>query len=94
MTVTDKSFQPLLWKIIMTTNQAKLLKTLRAGKELTAKQITQMGFSNPYAAVANLRDRQCVAVYGNKRTLRDGTVVTKYRIGTPTRTMALAGFTS
>lgn len=77
----------------MTTNQAKLLKTLRSGRELTAQQISNFGFANPYAAVTNLRDRERVAIYGNKRTVR-GTTVTKYRIGTPTRAMAAAGFTS
>ena len=78
----------------MTTNQAKLLKTLRSGRELTAAQVANIGFANPYAAVANLRDREGVAIYGNKRTLRNGTVVTKYRIGSPTRAMAAAGFTA
>jgi hypothetical protein len=76
------------------TKQAKLLKTLRSGKELTATQISAMGFANPYTAVRNLREREFVAVYGNKRTLRDGTIVTKYRIGTPTQVMQAAGFTS
>lgn len=78
----------------MTTNQAKLLKTLRSGRELTAAQISNFGFTNPYAAVTNLRNRERVAVYGNKRTLRNGSVVTKYRIGTPTQAMAAQGFTA
>lgn len=78
----------------MTTNQAKLLKTLRSGRELTATQISNFGFANPYAAVTNLRNRERVAVYGNKRTLRNGSVVTKYRIGTPTQAMAAQGFTA
>jgi hypothetical protein len=75
------------------TKQAKLLKTLRSGKELTAKQVLALGFTNAYSAIRNLREREMVAVYSNKRKLRDGTTVTKYRIGTPTASMAAAGFT-
>lgn len=76
------------------TKQAKLLKTLRSGKELTAKQIAALGFANPYSAVRNLREREMVAVYANKRTARDGTQVTKYRIGMPTAAMQALGYTA
>lgn len=76
------------------TKQAKLLKTLRTGKELTAKQIGAMGFANPYSAITNLRSREMVAVYANKRVARDGTEVTKYRIGTPTRALQALGYTA
>lgn len=75
------------------TKQAKLLKTLRSGKELTVKQVLALGFTNAYSAIRNLRERELVSIYSNKRKLRDGTVVTKYRIGTPTSAMANAGFT-
>lgn len=75
------------------TKTDKLLKTLRTGKELTAKEIqTKFGFANPYRAVEYLIEKR-IAVYGNKRTQRDGTVVTKYRIGTPTAEMMAMGFT-
>jgi predicted transcriptional regulator len=94
MVVAHRRFIKLLRKIIMVTKQAKLLKTLRAGKELTAKQIEAIGFANAYSAVRNLREREMVAVYGNKRTLKNGSVVTKYRIGTPTAAMAAQGFTA
>lgn len=82
-------------KVIMTTStkQAKLLKALRSGKELTTKQVANFGYLNPTAAISNLRTRQMISVYGNKCTLRDGSVVTKYRIVTPTRAMARAGYT-
>lgn len=71
----------------------KLLSVLRAGKELTAKEIqTKFGLANPYSAVSSLREQR-IAVYGNQRTLRNGEVVTKYRIGTPTAAMAAIGFT-
>jgi hypothetical protein len=76
------------------TKQDKLLSVLRTGKELTAAQIAKLGFANPRAAVTNLRDRKLIAVYANKRVEKNGTVVTKYRIGTPTRVMARLGFTS
>lgn len=76
------------------TKQAKLLKTLRSGKELTAKQIQALGFANPYSAIANLRDRELVSIYANKRVLKNGTEVTKYRIGTPTQAMQALGFTA
>ena len=72
----------------------KLLTALRSGKEFTAKEIAKkFGLANPYNAVHQLR-KQKIAVYGNKRTLRDGTVVTKYRVGTPTAAMTAVGFTS
>lgn len=71
----------------------KLLSVLRSGKELTAKEIqTKFGLANPYSAVSSLRDQQ-IAVYANQRTLKNGTVVTKYRIGNPTAAMAAIGFT-
>lgn len=71
----------------------KLLSFLRAGKELTAKEIqTKFGLVNPYSTIRSLREQR-IAVYGNQRTLRNGEVVTKYRIGTPTAAMAAVGFT-
>lgn len=73
---------------------AKLLKVLRSGKELTAKQVATIGFANPHSAIRNLRERQKIAIYANKRTERDGSTVTKYRIGTPTAAMRAAGFTA
>lgn len=77
------------------SKQAKLLNTLRTGKELTAKEIqTKFAIANPYEAVRQLRHRHMVAVYGNKRTLKDGSVVTKYRIGTPTQAMMDQGYTA
>lgn len=77
----------------MTNKTAKLLAILRTGKELTAKQVTALGFANPSAAISNLRERELVSVYANKRTVK-GATVTKYRIGTPTASMFAAGFTA
>lgn len=75
------------------SKQAKLLKTLRTGRELTANQVRALGYSDPYSAIRNLREGQMVSVYANKRTV-NGRTVTKYRIGTPTAAMMAAGFTA
>jgi hypothetical protein len=76
------------------TKTEKLLRALRTGVELTAKQISaKYGFSQPYSAIFYLR-QQGIAVYGNPRKLSNGKVVTKYRIGTPTATMRAMGYTS
>ena len=80
-------------KTTPSTKISKLLGALRTGKEMTAKEIkTKFGLANPYNAVKSLRDRRN-AVYSNQRTLRDGSVVTKYRIGNPTQQMLSMGFT-
>jgi len=76
------------------TMQSKLLTALRTGRELTAAQIQAFGFAKASTAVSNLRNRSLVAVYGNKRTLKNGTSVIKYRIGTPTAAMSALGYTS
>lgn len=76
------------------TQAEKLLKTLRTGRELTALQIKQLGIKHPYSVVRDLREKHLISVYANKRTLRDGSKVTKYRIGTPTAAMCAAGFTA
>lgn len=76
------------------TKQDKLLALLRTGKEFTAAEISKKtGLVNPTAAICQLRDRQLVAIYGNKRQTRNGEV-TKYRIGTPTRSMMAQGYTA
>lgn len=63
---------------------------LRSGATATQKQITGMfGLQNPTAAIHALR-KSGVCVYANTATLSDGTVTTKYRIGTPTRAMVAA----
>ncbi len=75
------------------TKTEKLLRALRSGKELTAKQIrSQFALANPHRAVHYLREKG-ISVYGNYRVLRDGTTVMKYRVGTPTKAMAAAGYT-
>lgn len=69
---------------------AKLQNYLQSGNSVTPKQITSMfGLKNPTAAVHALRTSG-VCVYGNPATLYDGTITTKYRVGTPTKAMIAA----
>lgn len=74
------------------TKQQALLKALKNGEQLTAKQITaRFGIANPTATVSDLRFSG-YAVYGNKRTNSKGQTTTKYRLGTPSREVVAAGF--
>lgn len=67
--------------------QSKLLAALKSGNTFTAKQISaSFGLKDPVASVRNLRD-QGHCIYGNEATLHDGTKTTKYRLGTPTKSM-------
>ena len=75
------------------TKQARLIKAFEQGAELTAKQITQrFGVSNPTATVSDLRLRNGLAIYANKRTNKLGGTYTKYRLGTPSREIVAAGY--
>ena len=69
------------------SKHSNLLKHLKAGNEVTAKQITgTFGIKNAGRAVHYLRE-QGHCIYANKVTLSDGTEGTKYRIGKPSRSM-------
>lgn len=73
------------------TKKARLLKALKSGEQLTAKQIaSRFSIANPTATVSDLRF-DGYAVYGNASKLSDGTEVTRYRLGTPTRAIVAAG---
>lgn len=73
------------------TKKARLLEALRSGEQLTAKQIgARFGIANPTATVSDLRF-DGFAVYGNPSKLSDGTTVTRYRLGTPSRAIVAAG---
>ena len=80
------------------TKVQRLLAFLESGSTATTKQIKGMfDIANPYAAVHQLRSEgHCV--YANATTLRNGTPVTKYRLGTPSKALvaraAAAGFFS
>ena len=74
------------------TKKARLLEALRNGEELTAKQIAaRFGIANPTATVSDLRF-EGFAVYANPRKNSEGTVVTRYRLGTPSRAVVAAGY--
>ena len=75
------------------TKQEKLIEALQQGQELTAKQMKQrFGIANPTATVSDLRLRNGLAVYANKRTNKLGDTYTKYRLGTPSREVVAAGY--
>ena len=74
------------------TKQARLIKALQNGEQLTAKQIThRFGISNPTATVSDIRFSG-FAVDANKRTNKLGQTFTKYRLGTPARAIVAAGY--
>jgi len=74
------------------TKQARLIKALQNGEQLTAKQIThRFGIANPTATVSDIRFAG-FAVYANKRTNNLGQTFTKYRLGTPSRAVVAAGY--
>ena len=74
------------------TKQGRLLEALRSGEQFTAAEITQrFGIKNPTATVSDLRFSG-FAVYGNPRKDSKGKVVTKYRLGTPSRAVVAAGY--
>jgi len=71
---------------------AKLARHLLKGNQVTTAEIEgKFGFADGHSAVRDLR-KQGYAVYGNKKTLWDGSVTTKYRIGTPSRAMVAAAY--
>jgi len=68
----------------------KLLTAFKSGRILTAKQIASTySLKNPHEAVRTLRNAG-FAIYGNDAKLSDGSVVTKYRLGQPSRKMVAA----
>jgi len=69
------------------SKQEKLLNNLKAGAELTAKQIKgSFGIAHPASAIRNLREKG-FCVYSNAAKLADGTKTTKYRLGVPSKRM-------
>ena len=73
-------------------NSDRVIAAFERGTELTAKQITaRYGVKNPRALVSGLRMKG-YSIYLNKRTNGFGETYSKYRLGTPTRTVVAAGF--
>lgn len=65
----------------------KVLNVLKEGREITAKQIaSQFGVGSPTKVVSELR-RDGYAIYLNKRVDTKGRETSKYRLGTPKRSM-------
>ena len=75
-----------------TTKSARVIAALESGTELTAQQInTRFGVKNARALISSLR-MQGYSVYCNQRTTGTGTTSSKYRLGTPTRSVIAAGY--
>lgn len=74
-----------------TSNINRVLETLAAGEELTAKQISaRFGVANPRATIHTLR-MEGFPIYLNKRVDTKGRAKMKYRLGIPTRRVIAAG---
>ena len=69
------------------TKAQRLLNFLESGATATPRQIQRMfGIANPSAMVYKLRtEGHCI--YANPAKLKDGTEVTKYRLGTPSKAL-------
>ena len=75
------------------TKTERLIEVLQQGEQLTARQITaRFGIKNPTATVSDLRLDRGFAVYGNQRKNSKGHLVTKYRLGSPSREVVAAGY--
>lgn len=71
----------------------KLLKALKEGNSLTAKQISaRFGLANPTATVSSLRLNSGHAVYANQVTDTKGRTSTKYSLGRPSKRVVAAGY--
>ena len=74
------------------TNAVRVLEVLKAGENITAKQITaRFGVANPRATISALRS-EGYPIYLNKHTDSKGRVTNKYRLGTPSRKVIAAGY--
>jgi hypothetical protein len=77
-------------ELLYMSKQSELLSHLQTGASITTKQISGFfGLKNPGRAIHLLRS-QGHCVYGNPTVLKSGVVTTKYRIGTPSRSMVSA----
>jgi predicted transcriptional regulator len=74
------------------TKTDSLLAALRNGDELTVAQIrSRFGAGNPREVVRKLRE-QGHAIYLNERKNSKGELVSKYRLGKPSRAMVAAAY--
>lgn len=69
----------------------KLIAAFKRGDELTADQIAaRYNLANPTAVICLLR-QDGYSIYSNRRVNSAGEVRTKYRLGTPKRSVVAAG---
>lgn len=74
------------------TKTSRVVAALKAGEQFTAKQLAaRFKVANPTAMISSLR-KEGYAVYANKTKNSKGEVMTKYRLGTPTRKVVAAGY--
>ena len=75
------------------TKTARVIAALEDGAELTGKQINaRFGVKNARALISAIR-MQGYPVYLNRRVSTfDGETYSKYRLGTPTRSVVAAGY--
>ena len=74
------------------TKTARVIAALENGAELTGKQINaRFGVKNARALISSIR-MQGYPVYLNQRTNGFGETYSKYRLGTPTRSVIAAGY--
>ena len=75
------------------TKTAKVIAALENGTELTARQIeSRYSVANARALISSIR-MQGYPVYLNKRVSTfNGETYSKYRLGTPTRSVVAAGY--
>ena len=74
------------------TKTAKVIAALEDGVELTGNQISaRYGVKNARALISSIR-MQGYPVYLNQRTNGFGDTYSKYRLGTPTRSVVAAGY--
>ena len=75
------------------TQATRVADALKTGAELTAKQISaRYGVKNVRAVISRLRS-EGYSIFLNKRVSSyDGETYSKYRIGTPPRSVVAAGY--
>ena len=75
------------------TQATRVANALKTGAELTAKQISaRYGVKNVRAVISQLRS-EGYSIFLNKRVSSyDGETYSKYRIGTPPRSVVAAGY--
>jgi predicted transcriptional regulator len=74
------------------TKTESLLVALQNGEEFTVAQIRdRFGTGNPREVIRSLREKG-FAIYLNDRKNSKGEVVTKYRLGKPSRKMVAAAY--